>query len=257
MLTDYSDRTMTFFAADYEPQVAYARKLADAAEAMQSVLQTPSWIHALGQYALRDPGKRLVAVVGHGRVFWEVIGTAPFEKTLTATTSTIMAALNALGVKRLKRVGYKTITFAPLSMTHPEICELMFGSFLPDASVLEPVCGRPNDMAVQLHTRYREMRLVLNVLPQTAEQVRTVLFAQPNLDLLLDNRYTDTGIRDFLNIIQHDCLTVDVDVYREDGETPQAAPLEADCVPPFLATAIRGAAEATQSAINHVRRLKL
>lgn len=60
MLKDHSERVCTFFAADYEPQIGFATRLSEAAEAIQGKLSAPHWGFGTGGYLLRVPADRFI-----------------------------------------------------------------------------------------------------------------------------------------------------------------------------------------------------
>jgi hypothetical protein len=83
-------------------------------------------------------------------------------------------------------MGFKAVAFLPLGMTHAEMCDLLFGSFLLPASDLQDIANEPEDALVQIHSSYKNMKTVLVVAPMTVEQAARQLC--PRLGSRLQNR---------------------------------------------------------------------
>jgi hypothetical protein len=216
MLKDNLERTCTFFVADYEPQIGFATKLSEAAEAAQAKLAAPHWTFGTGGYLLRKPSDRFLLNLDFRRTFCQTLGMEIWQKGFEEYGSIVKMILEKISVKSLKRVGFKISAYLLLGMSHAEMTDLLFGSFLLPANDLEGVCGKPDDAYVFLHGRQKNMKVQLMVNPMTVEQAVQQFLATPNLDQFLEAQFLDTGVKDFKDRLAAPCLFVDIDLFRND-----------------------------------------
>jgi hypothetical protein len=215
MLEKYADRSRTFFAADYEPQLG--NELADVAKEIRENHKPDSVKLGTKSYNFGWPSKRQVCILNPTRIALQTLGLSAWKENQSTLESMIRAAVKRLGIDKFKRLGFKVSTFIPLSMTHAEMCELMFGSFLSSKDKLEQICGRSIDPLVQIEGEHGDMRYILVISPMTAEQITRGLSVTPNLDLFLEDKYLDTGVKDFLGRVQQsDAFHFDIDLFRRD-----------------------------------------
>jgi hypothetical protein len=160
----------------------------------------------------------------------------------------ISSALGRLEIRRLKRIGFKAITFLPLQMSHAEMVTLLSGSYLVPSSELESICGKLEDVMLQLHGYRTGMKLTLTLAPQTPEQAGATFMAQPNLGHFLEPPMLDTAAKEFKDRIAQDCLFLDVDLSRQDIPTSE--------LPSFLKAALDEANTVAESAVLKLKSLR-
>jgi hypothetical protein len=221
MLKNHPERVCVNFGLDFEAQVGYARRLSEAVEAVQGRFASKYWACTTERYFLREPTKRFFLSIEFARLGFMGLGLGAWMSGLNDFVSLYQMALEKMGVQKLKRMGFKTQAFIPVDMKHNEISDLMFGSFLVDPKELETICGKPDDVLVQLHGSYKGLKTQTVIAPVTAEQAATAFMANPNLELLLEPKLYDTGLKDFRDRIAMDCLIVDNDLSQTDV-TPDA-----------------------------------
>ncbi len=218
MLEGYSGRSLRAVAADYEPQVGFATKLSDAAEAIQAKLAAEHWGFGTGSYLFRDPNSRFLLHLDFRRVSCQTLGLVNWQKRLEEYSSILRVALDRMKIKTLKRVGFKVSSFLPLGLSHSEMADLIFGSYLLPAEELKDVCGKAEDALVQLHGAYKMMKLQLIVAPMSVEQASKQFLSMPNLEHFLEPKLLDTGVKEFGDRLKEACLYIDVDLARTDCE---------------------------------------
>ncbi len=216
MLKANADRVWTFFAADFEPLVGFEAKLAGAAEAMQSRLKAPHWGYAPGRYVLRDTVQRLLAIVDFRRVFFQSLGLGVWQKNLDEYAEVIKVGLQKLGVQQLKRIGFQATANLAIGMSHKEMAELMFGSYIRPARELQDVASNFDDVLLQLYGEEKGIKFQLTVAPMTQEQAVATFMATGNLEVFLEPKLVDAGVKEFKDRIATDCFHVSLDLSRSD-----------------------------------------
>jgi hypothetical protein len=142
MLKNYPERAVAVFAVDFEPIVDFA-KVTSAAEVLHKRLKTPHWGVATGSYWFRDTTNRRLAVVDFRRVSIQTLGLEIWQRELADFPSLVTLILQKLGISRLKRIGFLTRAYLSLGMSHREMADLMFGSYLALAQDFQEICGKP------------------------------------------------------------------------------------------------------------------
>ena len=216
MLKEHSNRICVFFALDFEAQLGYARRLSEAAEAVQGRFSAKHWSCSTERYFLRDTSNRFFLSLEYARFGYTGLGLNAWVDGIGSFADYFRVGLEKMGVQKLRRIGFKAQAFIPVEMSHHEICELMFGSFLVEAKDLEPICGKPDDLLIQLHGTHRGLKTQTVIAPVNAEQAVQSFTATPNLEFLAESKLYDNGIKEFRDRIAHDCLIVDSDISRND-----------------------------------------
>ena len=248
MLESHSKRICTFFAVDYHPQIGYATKLSEAVQSIQGKLNAPHWGFGQAAYVLRNPEQRFLLTMDFRRIGCQTLYLDTWEKGLDDYGSLVRMALDKIGIKTVKRLGFKTVAFLPLGMSHAEMCDLVFGSFLLPASDLQDIANDPEDALVQIHGSYKNMKTVLVVAPMTVEQAARQFMATPNLEHFIEPKLLDTGAKEFRDRLDSDCFFVDVDMFRTDAQVSD--------LPFFLKDSLQGALHLSEQAVRRLRGLR-
>ena len=215
MINRFPDRVVVQFAATFEPQIRYFRSLNEAAALAQDRLKVKHWGYGLENYILRDTEKRLFLAFNYSRIGYLCLGLSSWASNRSEYAKVVADAVKYLGIEKLSRIGFKTQAFLPLDMSFTELGELMFGSFVSDATKLRPICGEANDALVQLHGVYKGLKSQTVIAPHNAEQVILTFSAIPNLEQLIEPKLFDTGLKEFRDRVAIDCLLVDTDLSME------------------------------------------
>jgi hypothetical protein len=216
MLKDLPDRACFFVAVDYEPEIGYSRTIIDAAEAIQSKLRSRTWGTIQNGFFFRVVEKRLFFTVDLKRLYVQGIGILAWQTSLNDHGNMIRSALERLGVKTLKRVGFQTLGFFQTGMTHAEMADLMYGCFLPPPAELDGLCGKPEDALVQLHGEKDNMKLRLVMAPMNAEQSAAQVSLIPNPEAFLEPKFFDSTLKEFKERVVGDCFYIDTEFVRTD-----------------------------------------
>jgi hypothetical protein len=248
MLKNHPQRAVAIFAVEFEPIVDFA-KVTSAAEVLHKRMKTPHWAVTTGSYAFRDMTHRHLAVVDFRRVSVQMLGLETWQKELADFASQVTLILQKLGISRLKRIGFLTRTFLSLGMSHREMADLMFGSYLALAQDFQEICGKPDDVLVQLHGEEGNMKLQLVVAPMTEDQAGKSFLSTENLEAFVEPKLIDTGVKDFKDRIATDCFFVQVDLFRTDVADSE--------VPLFLRQSFDGADRITEAAVQKLKSLRI
>lgn len=125
-------------------------------------------------------------------------------------------ALNKMDVTRTKRPGLQVTVQLPLDMTHAEMVDLLFGSYLVDRAGLSQVHGSMNDALIQLHGTCGDIKTQTTIAPQTIEQSRRTFLATGDLDAFVEPKYLDTCVKEHYDRISRDCLSLVIDMSKDD-----------------------------------------
>lgn len=223
MLKSHANRVCTYFAVDYEPQLGAtlgeaAAKLHAEFEPSRVALTVP---HG---YTFDWPAQRCYLELGITRLRWRSLGLAEWSENSDKYLKIIQTALEAIGAANLKRVGFKVSAYLPLEMSHQELCDLMFGSFLESADCFNEILGGVADPLVLFEGEREGMGYVLQVSPRNPEQAASAFRSSGQLERFLEDKYLDTGVKDFQErIAAVDCLFVDVDLFQKNVATEKLA----------------------------------
>ncbi len=216
MLSKHADRVCTFFAADFEPH--FGVKLAEAAEKIYAE-HKPQRVTASipSHYGFRWPDDRVLMTLGFQRVAWQTLGFSVWRDRLDEHVALTKSVLRAIGVETCKRIGFKVQAYLPMEMSHAELSQLMFGSFLVPIEELQAACGEPNDPLVQIHGTKGDFEYVLLLSGMNKEQISTTFFKTNNLDQFRNDKFLDTTVKEFHEgLTRNDCFYFDVDLFQRD-----------------------------------------
>ncbi len=216
MLTKYSNHVCTFFAADFEPH--FGTNLAKAADEIFTTSE-PKTAHAspLSHYIFQWPDERELMVLGFRRIFWQTLGFSPWRDRVSEHLSLTKTALKAVGVKEFKRIGFKVQAYLPLDMSHAELSQLMFGSFLAPAEELQEVCSEAADPLVHIEGKTNGFQYVLVLSGMNEEQISGAFLKTGNLDHFRKDKFLDTTVKEFHdNLTRSDCFYFDIDLFQRD-----------------------------------------
>jgi hypothetical protein len=236
---------LTLAAIDFEPSVGYVTTLSAAVVAAQNKVHAPHWQGGPATYVLRATQERYLLVLAHNRFLAQSLSLHSWHKNLEAIGWALHAGLEAMGVKELKRIGFKASAFLPVKLSHRDIKDLMFESFLAPRAQFTPICGDVEDLLLQVHGEYKGMKAVLVLAPVTQEQSIQALMQTPNLEMFLEPKLLDTGVLDFRNRLDGDSFYVDIDLSKT-----ETVP---DAVPAFLAEGLATAEEIVESTVRRLR----
>jgi hypothetical protein len=154
------------------------------------------------------------------RIQWQTLELSVWQEKRENWIAVTETALKALGVDSLKRIGFKVVSFIPLQMSHAEMSQLMFGSYLMPSAELEQVFAEPTDPLLQVTGKQAGLDYQLVLTPTNRRQTSEGFLSMPNLELLLENRFLDTGVKEFHDrVTDDDSLLFDIDLSKKDVPT--------------------------------------
>ena len=244
MLIDRSEQQMIWIALDYPAEPSHTFRVLEAVEVIKKATGADKFAASQGTLLVRQPKERILWYANAGRIGFHALRMGMRGELVQRVSRMVTSALKSLKIDKLKRIGLKTITYAPLQMTHAELVTLMFGTYAAKADELQSVAGDFDDMNLQLYGSRRGLKYILQLNPQSAEQVDIQTRADPYLEFFLDDRWNDSFVRTLLADVARDCLQVDVDLYTND--------VSIDGIDYFLAQAGAATDEMTEAAINRL-----
>jgi hypothetical protein len=209
--------------ATFEPSPSFAMGISAAAAKVCRRLENPQWISTSNSFTIRNVAPQLLCSIHFNQVVFQSLGFDAWEKRLSLVGETALDAFEELQVKSIKRLDIRAQAYLDLQMSHSEMVDLMFGTFLNYRGGLSSF-GDLDDNAVIIMGTSSGFKFRLHVLPQTEEHVKTSINAIPNLDFFGEDRLTDTQVQLFFSkVLGSDRLCVDASIFAE-SEPPSAVP---------------------------------
>jgi len=245
MLTKHASRVCTFFAVDFGPQ--FGTRLANAAEEIFTQFAPEKWhVQMPASYSFLWPSERRLMILNFQRIAWQTLGLSAWQDKLDERAAIIKTALRIVGIEEFKRIGFKVTAFLPLEMSHLELSQLMFGSFLAAAEELADVCGEPKDPLVHLQGEKDNMQYALVLSAMTTQQASDQFLQTVNLAYFRESKFLDTSVKDFHDrIAENDCFYVDLDLFRRD--------VPANTLDTFLKRSLANSEELTTACVQRLR----
>lgn len=216
MLKKHSDRICAYFKVDYAPQLG--TRLGEAGDTIYKELNPPQFgLGTPSAYVFAWPRDRYFLAVDFQSVFWQGLGLTHWDENREKHVKTIGTALDTLGVAKLKRIGFKVSAYLPLEMSHQELCDLMLGSFLAPREEWTDAWGDFVDPWISLEGERDGLKYVAAVSAMNTQQIASVFRQHKNLERFVEDKFLDTGIKDFHDrITASDCLFFDIDLSQSD-----------------------------------------
>ena len=203
--------------AQFEPQIGFAKKLPNIAEALLRRIKTPHWQSTGPSYLIRATENRYIYHFDFQLFFCQTLGLDPWINNLSNHKEAFSLALNKMDVTRLKYLNFKITTQLPLQMLHLEMCDLVSASYLLNLDGLKSIHGELDDILLQIHGKRNGMNSQTVIAPQTSEQAQKAFIGIGNLDSFVEPKFVDTKVNDHLKKISVDCLTLIVDISKHNA----------------------------------------
>jgi hypothetical protein len=198
--------------------VDYIVRLSAAAAAVLPRFNADIWGWRNGNLvALPDPARRRVLTLTFNAVQFQTLGLEPWTDRAGENIDILRVALNELGIRDLKRVAFSCKTYLDLKMTHSEIVDAAFGSFLAHRMELADVSPNITDLLVRLFGTEGRDKFDLLLAPQTVEELKNDFWSWPHLDAFNEPKAQTSAVHNFFANLNPDraSLTVECGVFRE------------------------------------------
>lgn len=218
MFKSYPNRTLTILRLTPAPMIDFAPRLSRAAAAVLPRFDPDNWAwQSVNFVALRDPAKRRVLSMSFNSVQFQTLGLDPWTERMSENVENLRHVLSELGIRELKRADFRCKTYLDLKMTHPEIVDAAFGSFLAHRMELADVSSNITDLVLRFFGTEGLDKFDLQFAPQTAEELKNDFWSWPNLDTFNEPKGKASIVHDFYANLNPDraSLTVECEVFRE------------------------------------------
>lgn len=249
ILRSHADLAVAFFAAHFEPQWSFAKKLPSVLEGVGKHSKAKGWgLTADNKYVIRVPNKKFFYLFDSQVFYCQTLGLDPWIENLDDHFEALSIALSRMDVSRLKRVGFMVLSQLPLGMSHPEMCDLMFGSYLVDREELSPIYGNLDDVLLQLHGYYKGIRSQTTIAPQTESQASQAFLGIGNLESLIETKFLDTCIKDHHDRVARESLNLSIDLSKEN--------VAVSALRSFLDDSLEGAERIAEGTVRRLKSLR-
>jgi hypothetical protein len=222
MATSYDERSLAFFGVEFPPDLGL--RLPDLATKLHESLKPDNVAFRAGQiYTFQWQSIDQIFIINHNKIAWHSLGLKAWRDRLPACSDAVALALDTLGVTTLKRIGFKLVAFRPQAMSHAELGDLFFDSFVGSRDRWTQVIDRPNDPMIQMSGERDSFKVVLHVSAMNCEQAQASFIAMPGLDAFDYPRLASSRIERFYDRLGEGAfLWVDVDLFHEQSAASEA-----------------------------------
>jgi hypothetical protein len=217
LLRSKSEHAMTRFSAQFEAQIGYAKKLPNVVESVQKRIKAPHWTSTAEKYIVRETHKKFFYVFDNQIFYCQTLGLGPWIANLDDHLEVMSIVFNKMEVTRIKRLELQISAQLPLGMSHSEMCDLVFGSYIVDREELTSTYGKLDDVLLVLHGYHKGIRSQTTIAPQTTEQSKKTFWSIGNLDAFVEPRLIDTCVKEHFDLISQDCLYLSMEMIKEDA----------------------------------------
>ena len=136
----HADRAVTYYSAHFDPQITYAKKLPNIADTVMK-RSRPHWASTAEKYMIRETNKKFIYHFDHQIFFCQTLGLDPWIANFDDHVEVMSIAFSKMDVTRMKRLGFRVSIQLPFEMSHLEMCDLLFGSYLVQREELTAIYG--------------------------------------------------------------------------------------------------------------------
>jgi hypothetical protein len=147
----------------------------------------------------------------------QTLGLDVWRGELSTFIKSVRETLTFLEVTSVKRIGFKVYSFLNQEMSHAELADLFFGTYLCVADDLSCICDKPADPSFTLSDAERSgMGLHFRLTAATPEQSLQALSSIVNSEQFAKKGTLDTTVRNFFDtIVSSASLLIEVDLFQE------------------------------------------
>jgi hypothetical protein len=214
----YDNYALTFFAADFP--VDFGNRLPGCAAALHAAAKPDDVLFRNGSaYTFQWWKQKRIAILQNipsTRIAFQTLGLDVWRNGLKDFKGQSQLAASEFGATVIKRIGFKVVVFFPQSMTHDEMSDLFFGTFLSQVEEWQQVCDSPTDPMIQMHGNVDGMKLQLFITSMNTEQAMSTLTQSASLDRYVKNHVDDPTAIDFTRkLLVSPSFMVDLDLSKE------------------------------------------
>jgi hypothetical protein len=216
MILDNPTDTLVQFVAAIKPRVDFLARLPEVGLAVERKLQTPNWAFFNNNNAIvfRNLDQRHIRIVSFNSLSFQTLGLAGWTEVLQEHIDVASISLERLNVDNVARLSLKCSVFLDMKMTHPEMFDAMFGSYLMPHRDLKGIGTELNDVLLSLFGKEGDDNFQLSIAPQTPEQSASSFNSWPNIDSFNDVRQQKVNTPEIVSRITRPNLMVELDLYR-------------------------------------------
>lgn len=211
MFDEHPNHLIVVSLCEFTPQIDFATRLAESAKQCYTTVGSKHWNVTQNSFTLRQTeGDRYLFLADFRRVVCHTFGWRAWKAKREAFDSATSYMLEKFDAAKVKMVT-KTTFFAQLGMTHSEIVDLMFDSFLPERGVVETLYSMPSyDAAVHYYFNGPgSSKVRIGLFPCTPQDAESHLNTQP-VDLFSATKY-DAELAAWLENLKRDSLMIDIE----------------------------------------------
>lgn len=218
MSQTYDSYALTFFAADFP--LDFGNKLPGCAAAFHATSKPDEvQFRSATSYTFQWWKQKKFAIlqsIPSTRIAFQTLGLDVWRDGLKDFKEYTKLVASELGAAELKRIGFKVVVMFQQSMTHDEMSDLFFGTFLSQKEEWQNVCDSPTDPMIQMSGIVEGMKLVLVVTSQSPDQALAQVTALASLDRYVKNHVEDSTALDFAKkIVVNPSFMVDLDLSKD------------------------------------------
>ncbi len=229
VLSERSQHIVVIARLSFDPNIRFLQVIANGAEKYLSITQFPEW-QSNGQHILfRSKEVPFFFHVDYRSVQSQSLGYNEWTKQKPKVLKFFSQVLHDFKIEVNLELEFQVFCFLDTKMTHTEMAELMFGSFLPlkenlPKSLLESDDGRA---VLEINNRNRSIHVAIG--PLTKKQAVDKVNAVPNLAVFNSELELRTTVDGFRRSVERECLEVYL-LVKSKGFHPSKLETEIDAV---------------------------
>lgn len=207
-----------------------------AAELKKLVKEKDQWAWSgnCNNVTFRVSDRHIVAAAFNGFLAIS-LGVEEWRNNSAITNEMANLYMRGMGAAEMTRMSFRTRSWFDVGMSHAEMCDSFFGSFLARRTQLEEAVPDISDLMLQLHGQTATDKSEVNLFPQTAEQARTTVRNFEGVDAFADQQMRSTPVTGMITAIRGPLLLVDSMVHLSDIPASNVHPFMGRCAASSLA----------------------
>jgi hypothetical protein len=245
MYETHPNHSLLTFVVEFRPVIDYPVRVGAAAAEIATEFDSKAWWWpTVNSVAFRDTTRGLLVVSSFNLFAIQALGVNAWTEKLEALLSITPRVLTALSIKEIAQVSLRSKGFFNVGMSHSELVEATFGSYLLPQPDLADVSPSFDDVLLKLYGKDGQSKFELSIAPQTAEQAKGDFYAWHNIDVFNDPRSRNNAPAEFWSKIDRDCLNIECHLSRKD--------VGPESVIPFMRSSLGQAGRIATRAVNRL-----
>ena len=242
MLDKQQSRCTVLAQCIFEPDLCYLSHLPTVLAHIQKnvrgqKLDMPHWNVNAQRAILRNPNEGVVLAADHKSVQVETLGLKHWSANQDKYTNILGEMLHCYEVTTCKMLRLDICVFLDVGMSHAEIADLFFDSFLPGHDRYASLGIQFDDSYTRLIGSRGNDRVSLHLAPMKAEEVTEEVKRKQNISMFTKDLPFDDTLKRWHDDVARDCFHIRIENARMDASVRELNAFFSDATSFFRKTA--------------------